>query len=40
MSKPFIYPNAIVETDDIGDDSRIWAFVHFKCAKIGRGCNT
>lgn len=40
MSKSFIHPNAIVETDDIGDDTRIWAFVHIlKGAKIGNGCN-
>ncbi|MES2287022.1 MAG: acyltransferase [Bacteroidota bacterium] len=40
MSKPFIHSNAIVETDDIGDDTRIWAFVHIlKGAKIGYGCN-
>lgn len=40
MGKPFIHPNAIVETDDIGDNTRIWAFVHIlKGAKIGSGCN-
>lgn len=40
MGKPFIHQNAIVETADIGDDTRIWAFVHIlKGAKIGYGCN-
>jgi len=37
---PFIHPTALVETDQVGDDTRIWAFVHvMKNAVIGRGCN-
>lgn len=40
MGKPLIHPNAIVETNEIGDDTRIWAFVHIlNGAKIGSGCN-
>lgn len=40
MSGPKIHPHAIVETDQIGDDTRVWAFVHIlKGAKIGSGCN-
>jgi len=38
--KIFIHDSAIVETTDIGDDSRIWAFVHIlKGAKIGKNAN-
>jgi acetyltransferase-like isoleucine patch superfamily enzyme len=37
---PFIHPAAIVETEAIGKDTRIWAFVHvLKGAVIGNGCN-
>jgi len=40
MGAPKIHPHAIVETSDIGDDTRIWAFVHIlEGAKIGSGCN-
>lgn len=36
----FVHPNALVETDDIGKDSRIWAFAHvLKNVKIGADCN-
>jgi len=36
----FKHENAIVETDKIGDDTRIWAFSHILSnAKIGSGCN-
>ncbi|MEA3346542.1 MAG: acyltransferase [Candidatus Auribacterota bacterium] len=36
----YIYPNAIVETEDIGEHTRIWAFVHIlKGANIGSNCN-
>ncbi len=35
-----IHPNAIVETTDIGLDTRIWAFVHIlDNVKIGANCN-
>jgi len=36
----FIHPKALVETDMIGSESRIWAFAHvMHGAKIGNGCN-
>lgn len=36
----YIHPSAIVDTTDIGDESRIWAFVHIlKGAKIGKNAN-
>jgi acetyltransferase-like isoleucine patch superfamily enzyme len=35
-----IHPSAIVETSQIGKDTRIWAFVHIlKGAIIGENCN-
>jgi acetyltransferase-like isoleucine patch superfamily enzyme len=40
MGAPKIHPHAIVETSDIGEDTRVWAFVHILAgAKIGAGCN-
>lgn len=37
---PYIHPAAIVETEHIGNDTRVWAFVHIlKGAVIGTGCN-
>jgi len=34
------HPLALVESDEIGEDTRIWAFAHVvKGARIGRGCN-
>lgn len=41
-NKPLIqiHPQAIVDTRDIGQHTRIWAFVHIlKGAKIGNNCN-
>jgi acetyltransferase-like isoleucine patch superfamily enzyme len=36
----FVHPNAIVETDSIGKDTRIWAFAHvLKNVTIGEDCN-
>ncbi len=36
----FIHPNALVESEDIGEGTRIWAFVHILPeAKIGKNCN-
>lgn len=36
----YIHPNAIVESKSIGDNTRIWAFVHIlKGAIIGSNCN-
>lgn len=28
MSDTYIHPKALVETDQIGDDTKIWAFAH------------
>jgi acetyltransferase-like isoleucine patch superfamily enzyme len=37
---PYIHPNAIVESENIGDDTRIWAFVHIlDGAIVGSNCN-
>ncbi|HMD13810.1 MAG TPA: acyltransferase, partial [Bacteroidota bacterium] len=39
-SSVFIHPNAIVESESIGENTRIWAFVHILGnAKIGVNCN-
>jgi UDP-2-acetamido-3-amino-2,3-dideoxy-glucuronate N-acetyltransferase len=36
----FAHPTALVESDSIGDGTRIWAFAHVLAgARIGRGCN-
>ncbi|MEA3415216.1 MAG: acyltransferase [Thermodesulfobacteriota bacterium] len=36
----FKHPTAIVESEDIGDGTQIWHFVHVReGAKIGRNCN-
>src|SRR6202012_1166169 len=36
----FAHPQALVETDDIGEGSRVWAFAHvMKGATIGTHCN-
>ncbi|MEM7367604.1 MAG: acyltransferase [Bacteroidota bacterium] len=36
----YIHPQALVETDKIGQDSRIWAFVHIlEGVSIGSNCN-
>lgn len=36
----FTHPSAIVETKNIGQGTRIWAFVHILSgAKVGRNCN-
>ncbi len=40
MSSPFIHPQALVESETIGNGTRIWAFVHvLKGAEIGENCN-
>ncbi len=40
MKTFFAHPNAIVESDNVGKDTRIWAFVHvLPRAKIGEDCN-
>lgn len=36
----YIHEKAICDSEDIGDGTRIWAFVHIlKGAKIGKNCN-
>jgi len=36
----FVHPNALVESDDIGNKTRIWAFAHvLKNVTIGEDCN-
>jgi acetyltransferase-like isoleucine patch superfamily enzyme len=36
----FVHPNALVESDTIGKDTRIWAFSHvLKNVTIGEDCN-
>lgn len=38
--KPFIHSHALVESEDIGEGTRIWAFAHvMKGAKVGSDCN-
>ncbi len=38
--KYYVHPNAIVETENIGKDTRIWAFTHvMKDVSIGEDCN-
>jgi acetyltransferase-like isoleucine patch superfamily enzyme len=40
MTAYFKHPNALVESKNIGNDTRIWAFVHIlPGARIGAGCN-
>ncbi|MGH8106925.1 MAG: WxcM-like domain-containing protein, partial [Arenimonas sp.] len=38
--KYFVHPNALCESDTIGDGTKIWAFAHvLPGAKIGADCN-
>jgi acetyltransferase-like isoleucine patch superfamily enzyme len=40
MSDAFIHPKALVETDDVGEGTRVWAFAHLMAgARVGRHCN-
>jgi len=40
MNNIFIHPNAIVETKNIGSNTRVWAFAHIMPkARLGRNCN-
>lgn len=40
MNNTFIHPAALVETQQIGEGTRIWAFAHvLKGAQIGANCN-
>jgi acetyltransferase-like isoleucine patch superfamily enzyme len=38
--KPFAHPAAMVESDDIGEGTRVWAFAHVMSgARVGKNCN-
>jgi len=40
MSNYFKHDNALVESDDIGEGTRVWAFVHImKNSIVGKNCN-
>jgi UDP-2-acetamido-3-amino-2,3-dideoxy-glucuronate N-acetyltransferase len=40
MTAYFVHPQALVESDNIGDGTRVWAFAHIlPGARIGRDCN-
>ena len=40
MAPPFIHPQALCETTEVGDDTRIWAFAYVLAgARIGRDVN-
>lgn len=40
MVDAFIHPQALVESDQVGSGTRIWAFAHvMKGARIGEDCN-
>ncbi|HEV2523215.1 MAG TPA: acyltransferase [Candidatus Acidoferrales bacterium] len=40
MNNARIHPTAIVETEQLGEGSQIWAYVHImKGASVGRNCN-
>lgn len=40
MKSHFAHPQALVESNDIGEDTRVWAFAHvMQGAKIGAHCN-
>lgn len=40
MNNVFVHSTALVETDEIGDGSRIWAYTHImQSVRIGKNCN-
>ena len=40
MSETYIHPLALVESDDIGPGTRVWAFAHVMSgARVGSNCN-
>ena len=40
MNKPFTHPNALCESSQVGEGTRVWAFAHIlPGARIGRDCN-
>lgn len=40
MAEAFIHPQALCETDDVGEGTRVWAFAHLlPGARVGADCN-
>jgi acetyltransferase-like isoleucine patch superfamily enzyme/dTDP-4-dehydrorhamnose 3,5-epimerase-like enzyme len=40
MTAPFIHPNALCESPNVGEGTRVWAFAHvLPGAQIGKDCN-
>ena len=40
MTKTFVHENALCETENVGEGTRVWAFAHIlPGARIGRDCN-
>jgi acetyltransferase-like isoleucine patch superfamily enzyme/dTDP-4-dehydrorhamnose 3,5-epimerase-like enzyme len=40
MKQPFVHPNALCESDNIGSGTRVWAFAHvLPGARLGADCN-
>ncbi len=40
MSKPFVHAQGLCESEEVGPESRIWAFAHvMKGARVGNHCN-
>lgn len=40
MKDVFVHPTALVETDDIGEGTRVWAYAHLMVgAQVGKHCN-
>jgi acetyltransferase-like isoleucine patch superfamily enzyme len=40
MAGVFVHANALCESPDVGEGTRVWAFAHvMKAAKVGRDCN-
>lgn len=40
MTKPFVHPNALCESSQVGTGTRVWAFAHILAgARVGADCN-
>lgn len=40
MTAAFIHPQALCESDEVGEGTRVWAFAHvLRGARVGRDCN-
>ena len=40
MIESYVHPSALVESDDIGSGTRVWAFAHvMPGAHVGKNCN-